>query len=104
MTSLLRELTPEPMTGSLSTTTTSRPERAKARAIARPTTPAPITRHSTESMGRNPPAHSRPTNERPTSFAVGARVIQYPELERPRNGWRRMGPERPDELRPKLSY
>src|SRR5271168_400940 len=49
MTSLLRELTPVPMASSASTTT-SRPVRANARATARPTTPAPMTRHSTASM------------------------------------------------------
>src|SRR3984957_18270691 len=50
MTSLLRELTPVPMSSSASTTTTSRRALASARASARPTTPAPITRHSTASM------------------------------------------------------
>src|ERR1700683_3029631 len=50
MTSLLRELTPVPTASSASTTTTSRRARASARATARPTTPVPITRHSTASM------------------------------------------------------
>src|SRR5262245_53853600 len=43
MTSLLRELVPVPIALSRSSTITSRPASAKARAIARPTTPAPIT-------------------------------------------------------------
>src|ERR1700733_14317837 len=50
MTSLFRELTPVPMASSASTTTTSRRALASARATARPTTPARITRHSTASM------------------------------------------------------
>jgi hypothetical protein len=50
MTSLLRELTPAPIPLSLSTTITSRPVRASARATARPMTPAPTTRHSTDSI------------------------------------------------------
>jgi hypothetical protein len=50
MTSLLRELTPAPIPLSLSTTITSRPARASARATARPMSPAPTTRHSTDSI------------------------------------------------------
>ncbi len=49
-TSLLRELAPIPMWSSLSTTITSRPLHAKARATASTMTPAPMTRHSTESI------------------------------------------------------
>ena len=52
ITSLLRELAPVPMWSSLSTTMTSRPSRAKARAAASPRTPAPMTRHSTASIRR----------------------------------------------------
>src|SRR5215467_2943752 len=47
ITSLLRELVPVPIVPSRSSTTTSRPASAKARATARPTTPAPITTVST---------------------------------------------------------
>src|SRR5262249_44438440 len=43
ITSLLRELVPVPIVLSRSSTITSRPASAKARATARPTTPAPIT-------------------------------------------------------------
>src|SRR6202167_2850747 len=50
ITSLLRELTPSPIPLSLSTTITSRPARASARATARPMTPAPTTRHLTDSI------------------------------------------------------
>src|SRR5262245_4283821 len=49
MTSELRELVCEPKVGSLSTTITSRPASASARATARPTTPAPITATSIDS-------------------------------------------------------
>src|SRR5271165_502992 len=51
-TSLLRELIPEPIAPSLSTTITWRPARASARATASPRTPAPITRQSTKSTPR----------------------------------------------------
>ena len=44
MTSLLREDTPVPMADAASATTTSCPASAAARAMARPTTPAPTTR------------------------------------------------------------
>src|SRR5271166_6233947 len=105
MTSLLRELAPEPMTRSLSSTTTSRPERASARAIARPTTPAPITRHSTESMGRKPSSAEQSDEFSSASlFAVGAHAIQYLEFERLRSGSGNSRRRRPDELGPKLSY
>ena len=50
MTSLLRELVPAPNSFSRSMMTTSRPARAKALAIANPTTPAPTTTHSTDSI------------------------------------------------------
>jgi len=43
MTSLLRELMPVPKAFSASSTITSRPASASARATARPTTPAPTT-------------------------------------------------------------
>src|SRR5215831_10107814 len=43
ITSLLRELVPVPIAPSRSSTITSRPASAKARATARPTTPAPMT-------------------------------------------------------------
>src|SRR6185437_554136 len=46
MTSLLRELVPVPMASSASSTRVSRPRSASARAIARPTTPAPMTTQS----------------------------------------------------------
>jgi hypothetical protein len=49
MISLFRELVPAPIMFSASTTITSRPLRASARAIASPMTPAPITRQSMES-------------------------------------------------------
>src|SRR3954465_12105894 len=50
MTSEFRELVCVPMASSASRTTTSRPDRARARATARPTTPAPRTTASTFSM------------------------------------------------------
>src|ERR1700685_1751087 len=59
MTSLFRELTPAPMVSSASTTTTSRPARASALAIASPITPAPITRHSTEFTPASSPRRCR---------------------------------------------
>src|SRR5690606_8515136 len=46
MTSELRELVPVPMASVASATRTSRPDRARARATARPTTPAPTTMQS----------------------------------------------------------
>src|SRR5262245_50497675 len=59
MTSELRELVWVPIASSASRTSTSRPDVARARATARPTTPAPITTASTRSMTRDqerPPA------------------------------------------------
>src|ERR1051326_8075303 len=53
MTSLLRELVPEPISVSCSRISTSRPLRASARAMASPTTPAPITTHSISSIDRS---------------------------------------------------
>src|SRR6185369_16088730 len=50
ITSELRELVCVPIASSASRITTSRPASASARATARPTTPAPITTHSTLSM------------------------------------------------------
>jgi hypothetical protein len=50
MTSLLREDVSEPIQRSFSSTSTSRPPRASARATASPTTPAPTTTHSTLSV------------------------------------------------------
>src|SRR5262245_33436180 len=50
MTSELRELVCEPNVGSASTIKTSRPASARARAMARPTTPAPMTTTSTRSL------------------------------------------------------
>src|SRR6476646_11336237 len=50
ITAELRELVCVPIASSASRITTSRPDRASARATARPTTPAPITTHSTLSM------------------------------------------------------
>src|SRR5690349_12385288 len=50
MTSLLRELVPTPIASAASSTITSRPRAASARATASPTTPAPITTHSIWSM------------------------------------------------------
>src|SRR5690349_6932624 len=47
MTSLFREEVSEPIQRSFSSTKTSRPASASARATARPTTPAPTTTHST---------------------------------------------------------
>src|SRR3569832_2000761 len=52
MTSLLRELVYMPIAGLASTTATSRPACANARAAARPITPAPITTHSILSIPR----------------------------------------------------
>src|SRR6266404_8849802 len=49
MTSLLREEVSKPMPYSRSSTITSMPARASARATASPTTPAPTTTHSTDS-------------------------------------------------------
>src|SRR6188472_2937499 len=50
MTSELRELVCVPIASSASRTSTSRPDMARARATARPTTPAPITTASTRSI------------------------------------------------------
>ena len=50
MTSLLRDDVAVPKLASHSKTTTERPERLKARATARPTTPAPITMASTSGV------------------------------------------------------
>ncbi len=50
MTSELRELVPVPMASVASATSTSRPVRASARAIARPTTPAPMTTQSISAL------------------------------------------------------
>src|SRR5215467_8266007 len=50
MTSLLRELMPLPKRSAASRISTSRPRSARARAVASPTTPAPITTTSTRSM------------------------------------------------------
>src|SRR5712671_6587578 len=50
MTSLLRDDVAEPIQRSFSSTITSRPPRARTRATASPTTPAPITTHSTASV------------------------------------------------------
>src|SRR5882672_11310643 len=50
MTSELRELVCVPIASSVSMMTTSRPDRASARAAAKPTTPAPTTTASTLSM------------------------------------------------------
>src|SRR4051812_29803488 len=52
MTSELRDEAPVPMPSAASSTHTSRPESASARATASPTTPAPITTHSTLSVMR----------------------------------------------------
>src|SRR3989304_2892216 len=49
ITSLLRELVWVPIASSVSRITTSRPSSARRRAIANPTTPAPITIQSTRS-------------------------------------------------------
>src|SRR5688572_11901189 len=54
MTSELRELVCVPMASSASSTTTSRPAMARARATARPTTPPPMTTASSFST-RHPP-------------------------------------------------
>src|SRR3954463_6955980 len=54
ITSELRELVCVPIASSASRITTSRPARARARAMARPTTPAPMTTASTRSMGKPP--------------------------------------------------
>src|SRR4051812_25137788 len=54
ITSELRELVCVPIASSASRITTSRPARARARAMARPTTPAPMTTASTRSMGEPP--------------------------------------------------
>src|SRR5262245_32672548 len=50
MTSELRELVCVPIASSASRTRTSRPDTARARATASPTTPAPITTASTRSI------------------------------------------------------
>src|ERR1041384_160650 len=50
ITSLLRDEVAVPMPSAASSTTTSRPACASRRVIARPTTPAPITTHSTLSI------------------------------------------------------
>src|SRR5436305_15229577 len=49
MTSLLRDEVSKPMPYSRSSTMTSMPARPRARATASPTTPAPMTTHSTDS-------------------------------------------------------
>ena len=49
-TSLLRELVSVPIASAASSTTTSRPDIARRRAIASPTTPAPTTTASTLSV------------------------------------------------------
>src|SRR5512138_2917570 len=54
ITSELRELVCVPMASSASRITTSRPARARARATARPTTPAPITTASSFSTQKTP--------------------------------------------------
>src|SRR5262245_53039195 len=54
MTSELRELVCVPMASSASRITTSRPDRARARATASPTTPAPITTASSFSTCQPP--------------------------------------------------
>ncbi|KAG1310508.1 hypothetical protein G6F63_016369 [Rhizopus arrhizus] len=65
MTSELRELVPVPMASVASATSTSRPDWASARAIARPTTPAPMTTQSTSTLMAlsfrtgNPPGSGR---------------------------------------------
>jgi hypothetical protein len=51
ITSLLRDEVSVPTASAASSTTTSRPPSASARATASPMTPAPTTMHSTESMG-----------------------------------------------------
>src|SRR4051812_3738613 len=50
MTSELRDEAPVPIPSAASSSQTSRPESASARATASPTTPAPITTHSTFSV------------------------------------------------------
>src|SRR5262245_61933912 len=60
MTSELRELVWVPMASSASRITTSRPDRASARAAARPTTPAPITTASSRSTRQAPFEEERP--------------------------------------------
>src|SRR6185436_13729766 len=54
ITSELRELVCVPMAASLSRMTTSRPASARARATARPTTPAPMTTASSLSTSQHP--------------------------------------------------
>src|ERR1039458_8365570 len=56
MTSEFRLLIPVPIAPSVSNTSTSRPDSARARAVARPTTPAPMTTQSTCSVVAIDPA------------------------------------------------
>lgn len=74
MTSLLRELVPVPKLGAASTTTTSRPAIASARAAASPTTPAPTTTASTASRGAPGPdvPEARPRPATPHGLAAPA--------------------------------
>src|SRR6185436_8282839 len=60
ITSELRELVWVPMASSASRITTSRPDMARARATARPTTPAPITTASSFSTFQEPFEEKRP--------------------------------------------
>src|SRR5260221_4617546 len=60
ITSEFRELVCVPIAFSASRITTSRPDRARARATARPTTPAPITTASSFSTRQPPLEDERP--------------------------------------------
>src|SRR5678816_2250843 len=78
MTSELRELVCVPIASSASRITTSRPDRASARATARPTTPAPITTASSRSTCQPPlekkcpqPGERRGVGHRARAAVVG---------------------------------
>src|SRR6185312_12218447 len=73
MTSLLRELVPVPMESSASSTRVSRPRTARARATARPTTPAPMTTQSTFSAIVQPGHYLQDTR-------LAIRLLSWAEL------------------------
>src|SRR5215470_17684480 len=90
ITSLLRELVPVPIVPSRSSTITSRPASANARATARPTTPAPTTTVSTCSADTMRPILNEGLRERMRYSA--------PEMENPQSheerlaaGWDAIG-------------
>src|SRR5438128_942521 len=91
-TSELRELVCMPTRRSDSSTTTSRPVCASARATARPTTPAPMTATSADSLmsplAREPGGPGASCDDRaPAQHRLEQREIGLPdEPDRPRDG------------------